>query len=111
MASRQVISAAVGRALSSCAVDHDAPQHPRDERVGFDPADLAAVIRLCTSDQARTDVLGVVDDAMQAAIEALDQDRVLAAVLLKLRVEGATEHRLVVVENIEGHVGRGAEPS
>lgn len=107
MATLQVVSAAVERAVQTATIDPDAAREPRDERCRFDADALAAVIRLCDSGKNRDVVLGVVDDTMRHCVDGLDADGTLAAVALRSRITAATAQRLVVVENLQGDVGSG----
>ena len=107
MATDQVISAAVDRAVETATIDADAPREPRDERCRFDPDALAAVIRLCDSAASRDAVFDVVARALRRWIDGLDADRTLAAVTLRARIDAATAQRQVIVENLQGDVGTG----
>ena len=107
MATEQVIADAVDWALLTATIDHDAPQEPRDERCRFDPEALAAVLRFCDSARNCDVVIDVVDRALRRSIDGLDEDRTLAAVLLRARVVAGTAQRRIVVENLQGDVGTG----
>jgi hypothetical protein len=107
MATERVVVAAVERAVATATVDRSAPY---EERCRVAPEALAAVIGLCDSGKNRDLVLDVVDRALQRAVEGLDEARTLAAVVLRARIEAATEHRLIVVENLQGDVGTGGGP-
>jgi hypothetical protein len=110
MATEQVISAAVDRAVETASIEADAPREPRDERCQFDPEALAAVIRFCDTAKNRDLVIDVVDRALGRWIEGLDTDRTLAAVTLRARIAAATAQRQIVVENLQGDVGAGRGP-
>ena len=110
MATEQVITAAVDRAVETANIDADAPREPRDERCRFDPDALAAVIRFCDSGKNRDLVIDVVDRALRRWIDGLDMDRILAAVMLRERIVAATAQRQVIVENVQGDVGAGRGP-
>jgi hypothetical protein len=107
MATEQVITAAVARAVETASIDPDAPREPRDERCRFDPDALASVIRLCDSAKNQDRVVEVVDRARRRWIDELDLDRTLAAGALRTRIAAATAHHEVVVENLQGDVGTG----
>jgi hypothetical protein len=110
MATEQVITAAVDRALETASIDADARREPRDERCRFDPDALAAVIQLCDSAKNREVVIDVVDRALQRWLDGLDPARTLAAVMLRARIVAATAQRQVIVENLQGDVGTGRGP-
>lgn len=111
MATEQVITAAVDRAVETATIDADAPRQPRDERCRFEPDALAAVIRFCDSARNRDLVIDLVDRALQRWIDGLDTDRTLAAVTLRTRIAAATAQRQVIVENLQGDVGAGGGPA
>lgn len=110
MATEQVITAAVDRALQTASIDVDAAREPRDERCRFDPDALAAVIRLCDSGKNRQVVIEVVDRELRRWLDELDTARTLAAVMLRARIAAATAQRQVIVENLQGDVGTGRGP-
>jgi hypothetical protein len=110
MATEQVITAAVDRAVETATVDLSAPRDPRDERCRYDPEALAAVLRFCDSARNRDLVIEAVDRALQRWIAGLDKERSLAAVMLVARIAAGTAQRQVVVENLQGDVGTGLGP-
>jgi hypothetical protein len=107
MATDEVVSATVRRAVSTARVDVDAPVEPRDERCGFDQDALEAVMRLCDSEKNAARVMAAVDAALQDAIADLDGDLTLAATALRMRVAAGAYQRVVPVENLQGDVGAG----
>jgi hypothetical protein len=111
MPTEQVLTDAVDRAVRTATIDPDAPREPRDERCQFDREALATVIGFCDSGRNRDVVIEVVERALQRWVEGLDADRVLAAVMLRERIAGATARRTLVVEDIEGNVGTGRGPA
>ena len=110
VATEQVITATVDRAVETAIIDPDAPREPRDERCQYDPDALAAVIRLCDSASNRDVVIGVVDRALRRWIDGLDVNRTLAAMTLRARIAAATARHQLIVENEQGDVGAGRGP-
>ena len=107
MATDEVIRAAVARAVNTARVDIDAPVEPRDERCGFEPDALDAVMRLCDSERNSARVMAAVDAKLADAIDDLDGDLTLAATALRVRIAAGAFQQVVPVENLQGDVGTG----
>ena len=97
----------MARAVNTARVDVDAPVEPRDERCGFDPVALDAVMRLCDSEKNTARVMAAVDERLTAAIAELEGDLTVAATALRLRIVAGAFQHVVPVENLQGDVGTG----
>jgi hypothetical protein len=86
MATSKVVDAAIDDALAKASVDHDSAEA---ERVTFDPRTLDRLKALMKESGGPARVRDAWRHAIRTAIDDLDGDRALAALVLSDRLRGA----------------------